>query len=150
MHWTFPWPPPPTQKDGKRHSISLNHMYVWTGRGGQRRLSAYAEAAKHLWMVCVRGSSVIPSFPETGPLALTIRIYPPNAIRRDTDGCVKLVQDALFEAYREHYLARGADPVRVKAACDDYRVTHLDVRRCAPDKKNPRIEVVIDQDREAA
>lgn len=131
--WTFPWPTPPPKelrRKGRSYSISLNHMYVWTGRGGQRRLSAFAEGWKHDQIDRVlRSGLALPA----GPLALELAIHPPDAIQRDADGLIKLAEDAVFEAYRLAGLS--------KAVANDYRVVDIHVHRHAPDRRNPRLEL---------
>lgn len=142
--WTFPWPvpPPPSVFDRrpKQHSISINHLYVWTGRGGQRRLSTFAERTKHDWIaVVVDARQRLPA----GLLALDLAIHPPDAIRRDTDGPVKLAMDAVFEAYLLLYRAAGHPPGIAKRLADDYRVVDLHVHRYDPSRSNPRIDVRV-------
>jgi len=142
--WTFPWPVPPPrsplERGGRAHSISLNHLYVWTGRGGQRRLSTFAERTKHDWIKrVVDARQRLPA----GLLGLDLAIHPPDAIRRDTDGPVKLAMDAVFEAYLILYREAGHPPGLAQRLADDYRVVDLHVHRHDPDRANPRIDVRV-------
>jgi hypothetical protein len=128
--------------DRKRpsHSISLNHLYISTGRGNQRRLNTFAEATKNGWITIVVDAA-LPLPP--GFLVLDLALYPPDGRRRDADGGIKLAQDAVFEAYRILYLVRGVDPTTARRLADDYRVVDLHVHRHDPDRACPRIEVAV-------
>jgi hypothetical protein len=124
----------------KNHSISVNGMYVSTGRGNQRRLSSFAEAAKNGWIkIVVDAGQRLPP----GLLALSIDIHPPDAIRRDTDGPIKLAQDAVFEAQLVLYRQAGYPVVTARQLADDYRVKKVTAERHDPDRANPRIEVRV-------
>lgn len=142
--WSFPWPipppPSPLARQARPRSISVNGMYVWTGRGGQRRLSSFAEATKFGWMAVVIEAGV--RLPP-GLLALALDIHPPDAIRRDTDGPIKLAQDAVFEAQFLLYRRAGYSTTAAKKLADDYRVKKLIAERHDPDRARPRIDVRV-------
>lgn len=62
------------------------------------------------------------------PMRLVIDLYPPDARRRDVDGPVKCLMDAVFAGL-------GVDDSAVK-------VLHVEMH--APDRANPRAEVLIE------
>lgn len=74
----LPWPP------------SVNHY--WGHRGSRRFLSPKVRAWKREATVLVRAARKV-TF--SGPVAVTLFLYPPDRRRRDLDNIVKAVLDAL-------------------------------------------------------
>lgn len=116
LRWSLPYP-----------TVTTNHMYV-TVRSGRRVLKANARA----WRDQIIGEVRDGGQPQTPPGLLAIRfdLYPPNAVRRDVDGPVKLAQDAIAAAL----------------GFDDYRITLLTVRRHPPARGAARLEVELATD----
>lgn len=137
----FPWPPVTRRLGrGPAQSISVNHMYVATGRGAQRRLSGYAESVLRGWALVVRAARLTP---PPGFLDLRLDLYPPDAVRRDADGPIKLALDGLQEGLLLAYLDAGHPMHAAKKLADDYRFRRVSSERHDPDRANPRIEVAI-------
>lgn len=63
-----------------------------------------------------------------GRLAVEIRAYPPDKRRRDLDNMMKAALDALTHA---------------GAWGDDSQIDDLRIVRCATDKDEPRIEIIV-------
>lgn len=120
LRWSIPYPP-----------FGTNHMYVWTGRGGQRRLCTPAEKWRDRIIVQLRDGGQ--PKPPPGLLSLRLDLYPPDARKRDVDGPIKLAQDAIADAL----------------GFDDYRIVLLMVRRHPPSKGRPRLEVELATDPES-
>lgn len=124
--WTFPWP----------NGITTNHMYRPTERLGQRALTGAAVRWRRDVVDLVALSRLrLPA----GLLAVDVALHPPDRVKRDVDGPIKLLIDSIFRAYRDDYAARGLPA----ALADDYRVVDLHVHRYDPSRTSPRIEVRV-------
>lgn len=114
--WVFPYPPK-----------SLNNLFpTGTTKTGKHYRFLDSRCAK--WKQDV-GVLVLDSRWKAppGPLGLSLRAYPPDAVRRDASNLVKLAEDAICEAL----------------GLDDYRIVHVEVWRHPSDKANPRIEATL-------
>lgn len=118
LRWRLLYPP-----------VTTNHMYV-TLPTGKRVLKAKARTWRDGIIAAVRDGGK----PHTPPGLLAIRfdLHPPDAIRRDVDGPVKLAQDAIAAALE----------------FDDFRITSLTVRRHLPSRGGARLEVELRTDEE--
>lgn len=112
---TLPYPP------------STNHLYrVFQGRAIKSAEGrAYFERVREeVWMTLTMRGGIRP--PK--PLRLTVELHPPDARRRDADGPIKCLQDAVFAGL----------------GVDDSVVSELHVYRMAPDRQRPRAEVLLE------
>lgn len=128
--WSFPWP----------NGITTNHMYRPTERHGQRVLTGAAQR----WRRDV-GDLVLIARHRLPPglLVVDVNLYPPDRLKRDVDGPIKLLVDSIFLAYRSLFEQQGYLPGIAKKLADDYRVKRLSTERHDPDRARPRIEVAI-------
>ena len=103
-------------------------------RGGKAHSWTYKrsmEAVRALAMGQVRGKR--PRYPDV-PLSVTLDFYPPDLRRRDMANYLKGLMDAL----------QGV------VYTDDYQITRMGWTRDEPDRKNPRVELLIEPIEEAA
>lgn len=124
--WSFSWPA----------GVTTNHMYRPTERPGQRALT---KAAAN-WAYDIVGQVALSRqrLPP-GLLAVDVALYPPDRVKRDVDGPIKLLIDSIFRAYRADFVSRGMPA----GMADDYRVVDLHVHRYDPSRANPRIDVRV-------
>lgn len=117
--WTLPFPVGSRAGGG----VNVNHQYRPNGRGG-RVLSDVAATFRDEVIVLVTSSRAVA---PAGRLGLRLRLVPPDARRRDTDSCLKLVQDSIAAAL----------------GIDDARIAAVAVERLDPDAAAPRIEAEL-------
>lgn len=128
--WVFGWPA----------GITTNHMYRSTERPGQRVLTGAAKRwRRDVGDLVLVARHRLPA----GLLTVVVDLHPPDALRRDVDGPIKLLVDSIFLAYRALFEQEGYSEIQAKRLADDVRVKRLVTERHAPDRANPRIEVVI-------
>lgn len=108
----MPWPP------------TVNHMYH---DSGPRYLTKEARAYyKEVW-ACLMESKCRPR-PFTGPVEMTVNLYPPDHRKRDADNTMKAIQDGLTKSK----LVWG----------DDVQVKKLHIYRHEPQKPG-RVDISI-------
>ena len=107
---TLPWPP------------SVNHMYI-NRRGSYQRIKT-ATAISYYQTVAALASG---RMTHSGPIALTIRLYPPDNRRRDIDNGNKAILDSLTKAGLWE---------------DDCQITEMHSYKMKPDKEYPRVEII--------
>jgi Holliday junction resolvase RusA-like endonuclease len=105
---------------------SVNNAYT-QGRGHGRRVLT-AEARAYKADVITQARTAYPHWQPGEHLALTLRLYFKDKRRRDITNTIKLLEDALAEAF-------GFDDCRV----DDIRIT-----RAGIDAEAPRCWVVLE------
>lgn len=128
--WVFTWP----------NGITTNHLYRSTERLGQRVLTG----AANRWRSDVIDQVILARHRlPAGLLTVEVALYPPDAVKRDVDGPIKLLVDSIFLAYRALYEQQGYPLAQAKKLADDYRVKRLTAERHDPDRARPRLEVAI-------
>jgi crossover junction endodeoxyribonuclease RusA len=110
---------------------SINHQYATVN--GRRILSAVGrgykvEVGRQVLVTLARSShrEMLLWTIRSRPLVLTIRFYFASPVRRDVDGGVKIVQDAVTEAL----------------GINDNRIVELHVYK-SPDSLQPRLELSL-------
>ena len=103
----------------------LNHIYRYTNRGVYKTHKAKAWQEEAAWEIKLSKPGHF-----KGEVTVKVEIYPPDKRRRDIDSSLKLLLDAIQDS---------------GAIDDDYQVAELIVRRMEPDRKNPRLELLIDE-----
>lgn len=115
---TLPWPPA---------NVNTNSQWRISGKRIHQRPEATGyknEVAVLVRQALWKSFQLVPQC----PLSISLRQYPPDKRRRDVDGCVKVVLDAVA-------VGLGIDDVQFRiltARMDD-----------PPDKASPRIDVVV-------